>query len=450
MIIDFCLVSFQQEFLFLKIILKSNQSGIDRFSRNLRKKMKVFKFGGASVRDAESVKNVAEVLESQRFDKCLLVVSAMGKTTNALENVVEKYFKKDDYQSEIALIKKNHIDIAHGLFSDNHSVFDEISLFFDDIESFLRRNKSPNYNFVYDQVVSCGEMISSKILSVYLNESGYPNQWLDARDYIKTDNTYREGVVNWEQTESNIQTLNPGLSYVSQGFIGSDDNNFAVTLGREGSDYSAAIFAFCLNADAMTIWKDVPGVMTGDPRKFKNVQLLSNISYEEAIEMAYYGASVIHPKTLQPLKQKHIPFFVKSFIEPQKEGTKVGNSDSNQNTESYILKENQVLMRIATRDFSFIAEEHMSLIFSNLAKYQIKISLMQNSAISLALCLEDKYNHIDELNNELSTFFNTEIVKDVSLFTVRNANTKDLARFYENRKVLLEQLSKQTLQMVTH
>ena len=411
--------------------------------------MKVFKFGGASVRDAESVKNVAEVLESQSFEKCVLVVSAMGKTTNALENVVEKYFKKEDYQSEIAEIKKNHIDIAHGLFGEKHSVYNEISLFFDDIESFLRRNKSPNYNFVYDQVVSCGEMISSKILSEYLNESGYPNQWLDARDYIKTDNTYREGTVNWDQTESNIKTLNPSLSYVTQGFIGSDDNNFAVTLGREGSDYSAAIFAFCLNADAMTIWKDVPGVMTGDPRKFKNVSLLSNISYEEAIEMAYYGASVIHPKTLQPLKQKHIPFFVKSFIEPIKEGTKVGNSENNQNTESYILKENQVLMRIATRDFSFIAEEHMSMIFSNLAKYQIKISLMQNSAISLALCLEDKYQHIDELNNELSKSFNTEVVKNVSLFTVRNANTEDLSRFYENRKVLLEQLSKQTLQMVT-
>ena len=274
--------------------------------------MKVFKFGGASVKDAESVMNVASVLKSQGFEKCLLVVSAMGKTTNALETVVEKYFKKDDYQTEIAKIKKNHIDIAQGLFPAEHNVYEEISLFFDDIESFLRRNKSPNYNFVYDQVVSCGEMISSKILSEYLNEINFSNQWLDARDYIKTDNTYREGGVNWNYTESNISTLNQDLSYVTQGFIGSDENNFTVTLGREGSDYSAAIFAYCMNADAMTIWKDVPGVMTGDPRKFDDVDLLSNISYEEAIEMAYYGASVIHPKTLQPLKQKHIPFFVKS------------------------------------------------------------------------------------------------------------------------------------------
>ena len=412
--------------------------------------MKVFKFGGASVKDAESVMNVAQVLKSQGFDKCLLVVSAMGKTTNALETVVEKYFKKDDYQTEIAKIKKNHIDIAEGLFPKAHNVFDEISLFFDDIESFLRRNKSPNYNFVYDQVVSCGEMISSKILSEYLNEIKFPNQWLDARDYIKTDNTYREGVVHWESTESNVSTLNQNVSYVTQGFIGSDDNNFTVTLGREGSDYSAAICAYCMNAEAMTIWKDVPGVMTGDPRKFKDVELLSNISYEEAIEMAYYGASVIHPKTLQPLKQKHIPFYVKSFVEPEKPGTKVGISDDNQSMESYILKENQVVMRIATRDFSFIAEEHMSLIFSLLAKFNVKISLMQNSAISLALCLEDKYLNIDEVNEELHKTFNTEVIKDVSLFTVRNANLDDLARFYEGKKVLLEQISKQTFQMVSH
>ncbi len=411
--------------------------------------MKVFKFGGASVKDAESVMNVANVLKSQGFDKCLLVVSAMGKTTNALETVVEKYFKKEDYQAEIEEVKTNHIAIAHGLFDEKHTVFGEISLFFDDIDSFLRRNKSPNYNFVYDQVVSCGEMISSKILSDYLNTIGYPNQWLDARDYVKTDNTYREGGVNWNYTESNISTLNQDLSYVTQGFIGSDENNFTVTLGREGSDYSAAIFAYCMNADAMTIWKDVPGVMTGDPRKFDDVDLLSNISYEEAIEMAYYGASVIHPKTLQPLKQKHIPFFVKSFVEPEKAGTKVGLSDDNQSIESYILKEKQVLMRIATRDFSFIAEEHMSLIFSLLAKHNVKISLMQNSAISLALCLEDKYNKVDEVNEELQKSFNTEVIKNVSLFTVRNANLDNLERFYVNRKVLLEQISKQTFQMVT-
>lgn len=410
--------------------------------------MKIFKFGGASVKDAESVKNVAVVLESQGFEKCLLVVSAMGKTTNALEKVVEYYFAKEDYHAEIEKVKQNHLDISNGLFQENHPVFAEISLFFDDIESFLRRNKSPNYNFVYDQVVSCGEMISSKILSEYLNDIQFKNTWLDARDYIKTDSSYREGNIDWEETQKNISALNPQNSYVTQGFIGSESNNFTVTLGREGSDYSAAVFAYCLDAEAMTIWKDVPGVMTGDPRKFKNVSLLSNISYEEAIEMAYYGASVIHPKTLQPLQQKNIPFYVKSFLDPSKPGTKVGNTDKNRFEESYILKDNQHLMRIATRDFSFIAEEHLSQIFALLAKYKIKISLMQNSAISLALCLEDKYNHIDELNKELQMGFDSEMVKNVSLFTVRNANLEDINKFYENKNILLEQISKKTIQVV--
>ncbi len=412
--------------------------------------MKVFKFGGASVKDAESLRNVEKVLSSQGFSECLLVVSAMGKTTNALERVVQKYFTKEDYQSEIESIKQNHIDIAHGLFPKEHSVYEEISLFFDDIDSFLRRNKSPNYNFVYDQVVSCGELISSKILSMFLNERGFPNQWIDARDYIKTDNTYREGMVNWEVTEQNIkENIECGESFVTQGFIGSDENNFTTTLGREGSDYSAAIFAYCLSASAMTIWKDVPGVMTGDPRVFEDVSLLHNISYEEAIEMAYYGASVIHPKTLQPLKRKNISFFVKSFVEPEKAGTKVGNSAENQSVESYILKDNQILLKIATKDFSFVAEEHLSLIFSLLAKYKIKISLMQNSAISLALCLEDKYHHLEELNDELSKIFNTEITKEVSLFTVRNADMENLSHFYDGKIVLLEQISQHTLQMVT-
>ncbi len=410
--------------------------------------MKIFKFGGASVKDAESVKNVSKVLENQGFESCLLVISAMGKTTNELELAVEKYFKKEDYTSEIAKIKQKHSEIASGLFQENHPVFAEINLFFDDIDSFLRRNKSPNYSFVYDQVVSCGEMISTKIVSEYLNEIQFSNSWLDARDFIKTDDNYREGIVNWKETEILISKLDVSKCYVTQGFIGSDSNNFTVTLGREGSDYSAAIFAYCLNAMSVTIWKDVPGVMTGDPRKFDNVSLLDHISYEEAIEMAYYGASVIHPKTLQPLKQKKIPFFVKSFVEPQKSGTKISKSDDNQKIESYILKENQILLKISTRDFSFIAEDHMSEIFSFLSKFKIKVSLMQNTAISLALCLEDKYNTIEELNKELQNNFKIETLKNVSLFTVRNANLDHLDKFYEGKNVLLEQLSQQNLQMV--
>jgi aspartate kinase len=412
--------------------------------------MKIFKFGGASVRDAESVKNVTLVLESEGFENCLLVVSAMGKTTNSLEKVVKNYFEKKDYQTEIEKVKENHLEISKGLFRENHPVFAEISLFFDDLESFLHRNKSPNPNFVYDQVVSCGEMISSKILSEYLSDIQFKNTWIDARDFIKTDSKYREGNINWEKTQKQISALNLHSCYVTQGFIGSEDNNFTVTLGREGSDYSAAIFAYCLNADAMTIWKDVPGVMTGDPRKFENVTLLDHISYEEAIEMAYYGASIIHPKTLQPLKQKNIPFYVKSFLDPKKAGTKVGITDKNQEEVSYIVKEDQYLLHISTRDFSFIAEDHLSQIFTLLAKYQIKISLMQNSAISLALCLEDKYGTLDSLSQELQISFNTEIVRNVSLFTLRNAKLEDLNNFCENKNIILEQISKKTIQVVTN
>lgn len=411
--------------------------------------MKVFKFGGASVKDAKSVKNVALVLESQGFEHCILIVSAMGKTTNALEKVVALYFQKGNYKQEIDIIKQNHIDIAKGIFCDEHSVFQEIALFFDDLEAFLRRNKSPNYSFVYDQVVSSGELISSKILSEYLNEKGFINQWLDVRDFIKTDDTYQEAEVNWQQTEELIRALPENASYVTQGFIGSDGNNFTTTLGREGSDYTAAVFAYCTDAEAMTIWKDVPGVMTGDPRKFENVSLLSNISYEEAIEMAYYGASVIHPKTLQPLQQKNIPFFVKSFLKPEEKGTKISLTAKNELTESYILKNKQTLIRIATRDFSFIAEDHISHIFQLLNQSKIRVSLMQNSAISLALCLEDPFGNIDVFNAELSRDFHTELVKDVSLFTVRNTDLKDLHKFYKNKKVLLEQISRNTLQMVT-
>ncbi len=268
------------------------------------------------------------------------------------------------------------------------------------------------------------------------------------RDYIKTDNTYREANVNWAETESRIQKLDRNTCYITQGFIGSDANNYTVTLGREGSDYSAAIFAYCLGADSMTIWKDVPGVMTGDPRKFKDVELLTHISYEEAIEMAYYGASVIHPKTLQPLQQKNIPFFVRSFVKPEEPGTRVGSGGDPVLKESFILKENQHFLRIATRDFSFIAEEHMSLIFSLLAKYKIKISLMQNSAISLDLCVEDLYDHTADFARDLEQGFEIQVTDGVSLFTIRNANLEQSNQYYLHRNVLLEQISRKTVQVV--
>lgn len=412
--------------------------------------MKVFKFGGASVKDADGIRNVATVLESQGFDNCLLIVSAMGKTTNALEVVVANFMNKEDYTKEIASIKEYHFLIMENIFEKNNPIFQEITNHFEDVLQFLQTSSSIDYNFIYDQVVSYGEIISSAILSSYLNFAGFSNEFLDARKYIKTNDNYREGIVNWEETEKNISKLDKNLSYVTQGFIGSNENKNTITLGREGSDYSAAIFASCLDAEALTIWKDVPGVMTGDPRKFENAKLLSNISYEEAIEMAYYGASIIHPKTLQPLKRKNIPFYVKSFIAPSEKGTKVSVTDINLHEETYILKENQILMKISTKDFSFIAENHISLIFNNLSKYKIKVSMMQNSAISLALCIDDSFNNINELQEEIKNQFNVEIIKNVSLFTVRNTELKNISKFYENKNILLEQISNNVLQIIAN
>ncbi len=410
--------------------------------------MKVFKFGGASVKDANGVRNVATVLNSQGTDACLLVVSAMGKTTNALENAISLYFNKGDYHTAVDAVAKNHLDTARELFEGDAAILQELQAILIDLLDFLKKNKSPDYSYVYDQVVSTGELLSSKIVSEYLNSCGYSNKWLDAREFIKTDGLYREGTVNWETTLDNIRKLDKDENYVTQGFIGSDNNNFTTTLGREGSDYSAAIFAYGLDADALTIWKDVPGVMTGDPRKFSEVQLLDTISYEEAIEMAYFGASVIHPKTLQPLQKKNIPFYVKSFLEPEQPGTKVSNTAGSSKLPSFILKENQHLAHISTRDFSFIAEEHISQIFNVLAKHKIKVSLMQNTAISLALCLEDKYGNLEEFNKELSPEFKIDLRGGVSLFTVRNVEQNEINRYCSDRQILLEQISRNTVQMV--
>lgn len=410
--------------------------------------MKLFKFGGASVKDANGVRNVATVLNSQGTDACLLVVSAMGKTTNALENAISLYFNKGDYHTAVDAVAKNHLDTARELFAGDAAILQELQAILIDLLDFLKKNKSPDYSYVYDQVVSTGELLSSKIVSEYLNSCGYSNKWLDAREFIKTDGLYREGTVNWETTVDNIRKLDKDENYVTQGFIGSDNNNFTTTLGREGSDYSAAIFAYGLDADALTIWKDVPGVMTGDPRKFSEVQLLDTISYEEAIEMAYFGASVIHPKTLQPLQKKNIPFYVKSFLEPEQPGTKVSNTAGSSKLPSFILKENQHLAHISTRDFSFIAEEHISQIFNVLAKHKIKVSLMQNTAISLALCLEDKYGNLEEFNKELSAEFKIDLRGGVSLFTVRNVEQNEINRYCSDRQILLEQISRNTVQMV--
>lgn len=410
--------------------------------------MRVFKFGGASVKDAEGVKNIAKVLKKTGYEDVFMVVSAMGKTTNALEEAVKLYFEKKDYTIKINEIENHHLKIADELFENSIKVREQISQFFEDINGFLRRNKSPDYNFVYDQVVCCGELISTRIVSDYLIEIGVENTWLDIRDYIKTDNTYREGKVNWELTEKKFSQLNQSSFYITQGFLGSDPNYFTTTLGREGSDYTAAIIAYCLNAESMTIWKDVPGVLNGDPRYFDEVELLHKISYEEAIELAYYGASVIHPKTLQPLRQKEIPFFVKSFLHPENEGTQIQKELMLEPfVACYIVKKNQNLLTMTTRDFSFITEDKISTIFNLLHDLKISVNMMQNSAITLSLCLEDKYGNLDEFVEKSKEKFKIEIEKDVSLYTLRHFDENSSYSFYKGQE-LLRQIIKNTLQIV--
>ena len=415
--------------------------------------MRIFKFGGASVKDADGIKNVFDVLQKVGYEEVLLVVSAMGKTTNALELVIKNYFNKSaDLNASVQEVKKYHNQILLDLFEDEESeVFLDVNDHFADLEYFLRSNKSPNYNFVYDQIVSFGETISTTILSHYMNFRNINAQWLDVRNYIKTDNTYRDAEVNWEITQKNISKIAKKKSlFITQGFVGADENGFTTTLGREGSDYTAAIFAYCLNAESVTIWKDVPGVMNADPRYFENVTLLNQISYREAIELAFYGASVIHPKTLQPLQKKEIPLYVKSFINPLLPGTSVSKGeDLEPKLPCFIVKKNQLLLSLSSIDFSFIMEENISEIFSLLHQQKIKVSLIQNSAISFSVCLEDKFGNFDELKKILSKKFKLSYNENVSLYTIRHFDEKAFQMVEKNKTVLLKQMSRETMQIVT-
>ena len=415
--------------------------------------MKVFKFGGASVRDAEGVKNLVSVLNEVGYDKTIVVVSAMGKTTNALEKILENYFNDSKKTIDGLLqLKQYHIKIVKNLFgNDSFETEETINKIFEELSGFLNTNKSPNYSFVYDQVVSIGELLSSKIVHAFMKFSGLENYWLDSRKCIKTDDYYRAANLNWELTSQNIKNGLKGHSLaVTQGFIGSNSNNFTTTLGREGSDYSAAIFAYVLNASSLTIWKDVPGVLNGDPRVFKKTKLLKKISYREAIELAFYGASVIHPKTLQPLQRKEIPLHVKSFENPKNEGTVVlKGKNLDPLIPCYILKKNQVLLRLSTIDFSFIVEENISYIFKLLHEYQMSVELIQNSAISFSVCINNKYNKLDELLLILRAHFNVEVNDGVDLFTIRHFN-HEASNFIKNigKPILLEQRTEETAQFV--
>lgn len=420
--------------------------------------MQIFKFGGASVKDAEGVKNLIKVLKTVGYDNTLVVVSAMGKTTNALEKVIDNYFNnRKELQSSIQDVKKYHNAILLDLFDpdsyrDEHlSVFGEISEFFNELSIFFDRNKSPDYNFVYDQVVGFGELVSTSIISNYLTNVGIKNNWLDVRNLIKTDNYYRNAKVNWDKTQTLIsKKIKKNVLNITQGFLGSDANNFTTTLGREGSDYTAAIFAYCLNAEAVTIWKDVPGVLNADPRYFENTQLINEISYRETIELAFYGASVIHPKTLQPLQRKEIPLFVKSFLNPKNAGTCVGKGVSLEpKTPCFIVKKNQVLISLSSLDFSFIVEENISEIFNLLHLYKMKVDLIQNSAISFSVCIDNNYNNLEKLLLHLKAKFKVTHHDNVSLYTIRHYDQKSIRNLEKNKIVLLKQLYQETVQIVT-
>jgi len=415
--------------------------------------MRIFKFGGASVKDADGIKNVYNVLQQVGYEDVLLVVSAMGKTTNALEVVIKNYFEKSsELQSSVQDVKKYHNQILLDLFEDDkNDVFTAINTLFSDLESFLKNNKSPNYNFVYDQIVSFGEIISTTIISYYFNYRELKNEWLDVRNFIKTDTTYRDAILDWHQTQELIsKNVKRKVLNITQGFLGSDENNFTTTLGREGSDYTAAIFAYCLNAESVTIWKDVPGVMNADPRYFENATLLNQISYREAIELAFYGATVIHPKTLQPLQRKEIPLFVKSFLNPSLPGTSVSKgADLEPHLPCFIVKRDQLLISLSSIDFSFIMEENISEIFGLFHQYKMKVSLIQNSAISFSVCIEDKFGNFNELKNILSKKFKVSYNDNVSLYTIRHFNEEASKLVESGKEVLLKQVSRETMQIVT-
>ena len=415
--------------------------------------MQVFKFGGASIKDANGVKNLASVLNKTGHKNTLIVVSAMGKTTNAIELLIKNYFEnKKELQSSLQEVKKYHNEILLDLFQNvNHISFKKVNTLFDELNRFLKTNKSPDYNFVYDQVIGFGELLSTTIISEYLNTIGIKNNWIDVRNQIKTDNYYRRANVDWKETQRLISSkFNTSILNITQGFLGSDKNNFTTTLGRGGSDYTAAIYAYCLNAELVTIWKDVPGVLNADPRYFENAQLLNKISYREAIELAFYGASVIHPKTLQPLQGKEIPLYVKSFLNPEAPGTQIGkNVTLDPMIPCFIVKKNQVLISLSSLDFSYIVEENIGEIFNLLHTYKMKVDVIQNSAISFSVCVDDIFNNLDKLLHHLKAKFKVTSDKNVSLYTIRHYNQSAINQIETDKTVLLKLLTQETVQLVT-
>ncbi len=418
--------------------------------------MQVFKFGGASVKDAPSVVNAANIIRSQTSQEpTVVVVSAMAKTTNKLEDILKAwYYGNNDSVALFSELKEFHFGVLKQLIPDvGQNVYTQLENDFLELQWQLEEKPVYSFSKHYDQIVSLGEIFSTRILSAYLNFRGIQNQWLDARDYIKTDDNYREGNVNYEQSEHLIKNnflpfLQESKIIITQGFIGGTSENFTTTLGREGSDYTASLMAYFLNAKRVVIWKDVPGVLNADPRYFKNAQKMDELSYHEAIELTYYGASVIHPKTIKPLQNKNIPLYVKSFLKPEEEGTIICNTENRLPVPGYILKTNQVLISFQPKDFSFIAEDKLSIIFSALAKHGLKVNLMQNSAISFSICTDSDAQKLHGLIEELKNHFKILYNENLNLLTVRNYDSEIVGKLAEDKKLILEQRSRNTWQMV--
>jgi aspartate kinase len=413
------------------------------------RQLNVFKFGGASVQKASSVRNVARIIKSHTQNPLLIVISAIGKTTNALEKVLEAHAHGIDFQPLLNKIRDDHFTIMRDLFPEKHFLFNEIHEDFRNIEKSL--NKKGEFDFVYDQVVSWGEILSSKILATFLQEEEIPVQWIDSRKYIRTDSAWREGKVDWNETEKKCQTLLPLLLekiIVTQGFLGSNENGNTLTLGRDGSDFSAAIFASCLDASSVTIWKDVPGVMNADPKRLPAAVVFEELPFREAAEMTYYGASVIHPKTIRPLATKNIPLYVKNFDDPVLAGTKIHECTVFQLPPLIVFKENQCLISCKVTDYTFFQEEQIGIIFDALLKQNVKINVMQNSAISFSFCIDFRESKVAKLIEELSKNFEVYYNTNLTLITVKNYDAKTFEEYRSKPGVILEQSSRSTLQVL--
>jgi len=416
--------------------------------------MQVFKFGGASVKNAASIKNIVRIIEAHKNEPLLIVISAMDKTTNRLEDLLNAYFYKQDNLHEIfEEIKNYHYLILDELFPDkSNPVFDDIANTFVEIDWIIEEDPQDEYDYLYDQIVSIGEMISTKIVSAYLRLQNLPAKWIDVRNYIHTDNTYRDAKVDWIKTEESIQRDIPKLLTahipVTQGFIGGTSENFTTTLGREGSDYSAAIFAACLHAQSVTIWKDVPGVLNADPKWFSATELIPELSYLDAIELSYYGASVIHPKTIKPLENKEITLNVRSFIDIDNKGTSIQKTKDCLSVPSFIFKINQTSISILPKDFSFIVEDNLSHIFNLFHKHKVKINMMHNSAVSFSVSVDYQEEKVLQLIEDLSKDFKVSYIPNLELVTIRYYNQQTLDRVLVNKEVILEVKNSYTCQML--